>query len=317
MARYAAPFAHGLMFHRFHNSGAIPSGQGSLTEVEFEKILSYVGLERILSPQEWLWRVKSQTLRDEDLCITFDDGLMSQLNVALPVLDKYRIKAFWFVFSSVFEGGIDKNEVYNRFATRFFAGFDEFYEVFARFHPVSEDVLSENGFGSFARSLRTQFPFYTESDIQFRFIRNKLLSRLGFEEIMDRMIEAKGLSVSQIAEDLWLCDQQLESLSRRDHVIGLHSYSHPFEMAKLKALEQKEQYTRNYEHIRRATGGLVESMSHPLNSYNEDTLAILTGMGIACGFRSNISQPVGRCINASSLELAREDGVNLLKMTSN
>jgi len=314
MGIYPSRFAHGLMFHRFYKSGNPSAGQGSLTEVEFEKILNYVGTERILQPAEWISRVKTHSLQKHHLCITFDDGLRSQFDVALPILEKYRLKAFWFVFSSVFNGEIDRNEVYNRFATTEFTSFEVFVEEFFQFYPVPDRVFQNNGYGHFTRSLREQFPFYTEKDIKFRFIRNKLLLRSDFEKVMDSMIETKGLSVSKIAEDLWLTNEHLQSLYENGHCIGLHSYDHPFTMADLPVEKQEEQYARNYKHISHATGGIVECMSHPLNSYSQDTIDILSKMGIICGFRSNMTQPIEKSINTHRLELAREDGVNFLKI---
>ena len=313
MDAYPSRFPHGLMFHRFHKSTGSPAGQGSLTELEFEEIINYVGPARILSAQEWLWKVKSNSLQKSDLCITFDDGLRSQFNVALPVLERYKLKAFWFVFSSVFDGEIDRNEVYNRFATEEFTSFDVFVEEFLRFCPVTYRVLMNKGYEQFAQNLREQFPFYSENDIKFRFIRTKLLIRSDFEKVIDSMIEAKRLSASKIAEDLWLTNEHLQSLHENGHCIGLHSYDHPFVMADLPAEKQEEQYARNYKHISHATKESVECMSHPLNSYDADTIEILSRMGIICGFRSNMTEPIGKLINAHRLELAREDGVNILK----
>lgn len=313
MSGYRSDFAHGLMFHRFHKSGTLPSGQGSLTEVGFEKLLNHVGLERILSPQEWLSRVTTGSLQADDLCITFDDGLRSQFEVALPVLEKYKLQAFWFVFSSVFEGNIDRNEVYNRLATTEFASFDLFVEDFFQFYSVPCEVFERKDYKHFNQNLGGQFPFYTENDLKFRFVRNKLLSRNDFNKVMDSMIEAKGLSVSLIAKDLWLNNEHLASLVEKGHCIGMHSYDHPFTIADLPVEKQEEQYARNYEHVSRITGEDVKAMSHPLNSYSAETLKILLKLGIVCGFRSNMTSPMGKAINGHRLELAREDGVNIVR----
>ena len=314
MRAYSARFAHGLMFHRFHKSGTAPLGQGSLTEVEFEKILIHVGIERILSPQEWLSRVKSQSLQSDDICITFDDGLKSQFDVALPVLDRYGIKAFWFIFSSVFDGQIDRNEAYNCFATTAYTSFDEFVEDFFKFYPVHEGELTGSGYSLYAKTQRELCPVYSENDIKFRFVRNKLLPRRDFEKVMDSMIEAKGLGVSKIAEGLWLNNEHLHSLYQNCHRIGLHSYNHPFVMAELLVKEQEDQYLRNYQHINRVTGDIVECMSHPLNSYTQDTIDFLSGIGVVCGFRANMSPPINKRINGHPLELAREDAAILSRI---
>jgi peptidoglycan/xylan/chitin deacetylase (PgdA/CDA1 family) len=312
MEAYPSNFAHGLMFHRFHKSGQPPSGQGSLTNVEFGKIINHVGIARILTPEEWIFRLKTDSLRRHDLCITFDDGLRSQFDVALPVLERYKLKAFWFVFSSVFDGGIDRNEVWNRFATTEFISFEVFVEEFLQFHPLRDNAFKNNDYEHYTQGMQEEFPSYTENDIKFRFIRDKLILRSDFEKVIDRMVEAKGKSISKIAEDIWLTNEHLQLLYKRGHYIGLHSYDHPFLMAELPAEKQEEQYATNYKHISRITGGVVECMSHPMNSYNADTLEILSNRNIICGFRASMTPPIGKAINGHSLELAREDAVNLL-----
>lgn len=310
---YTSRFAHGLMFHRFHKSGTSPLGQGSLTDVELDRILNFIGKNRVLTPQEWLFKLKNKKLQENDVCITFDDGLKSQLDVALPVLDCYGIKAFWFVFSSVFNGGIDRNEVYNRFATTQFASFDEFVEEFFAFSPVPQSLLLEHGYDLYAKKLQGEYPFYSKNDLRFRFVRNKILCKSDFESVMDGMIERSGLNVPQIARDIWLTNEDLFYLSASGHTVGLHSYDHPFAIADLPVVAQEEQYLLNCRHINQVTGKAVECVSHPLNSYSADTLDILLGMGIVCGFRANMSPPRGKAINGHPLELAREDGINILR----
>src|SRR6266403_5902 len=114
------------MFHRFHHEGGLPSGQGSITDRDFETILLFIGLSNIRTPQEWLSKLQDGHLGTQDVCITFDDGLISQFELALPILDKYKLKAFWFVYSSVFEGGPDRNEISNYLAVRYFSSFGEY-----------------------------------------------------------------------------------------------------------------------------------------------------------------------------------------------
>jgi peptidoglycan/xylan/chitin deacetylase (PgdA/CDA1 family) len=312
MVAYTSTFAHGLMFHRFHKAANRPPGQGSLTEGQFEQVLNYIGTDRILLPEEWLYRVKKNSLQKHHLCITFDDGLKCQFDIALSILERYKLKAFWFVFSSVFDGGIGRFEVYNRFAATEFTSFNEFFEEFLQSCPVPDEMFKDNAYEHFVRDFKEQFPFYSNNEIKFRYIRNKLLPKSNFEEVMDSMIEAR-MPISKISNDLWLTNEHLKLLSKNGHCIGLHSYDHPLAMADLTPAEQEEQYARNYKHISHVTGKRVECMSHPCNSYNADTIDILSKMNICCGFRSNMTPPIGKPINAHCLEFAREDGVNLLK----
>ena len=57
----------------------------------------------------------------------------------------------------------------------------------------------------------------------------------------------------------------------------------------------------------------IIAASHPLGSYNSDTLDILTKLGIKCAFRSNNTMiDHSKKMNPSSLELARVDVCDIL-----
>ena len=68
----------------------------------------------------------------------------------------------------------------------------------------------------------------------------------------------------------------------------------------------------NYRFIYKITKKKPISMSHPLNSYNRDTLKILKKMKIICGFRSTL-YPKSKA-NCSNLELARNDPTHILRL---
>ncbi len=303
------------MFHRFHKEATRPLGQGSITDVEFEAILRYVGMERILSPREWLARVQTGTLQLTDICITFDDGLKSQFEVALPVLNRLGLKSFWFVFSSVLNGSVDRNEIASYLASFVFSSFEEFSGRFEQHASLAREDLSSKEFTEFSGRMREKFRFYSDADIRFRYIRNFLLSRRKFEAIVDRMIEEAGLTVTEIASRLWMTEEDILSLHQGGHAIGLHSLSHPFMLASLPLSEQEAEYKINHQHLSAITGSPPESMSHPLNSYSKETLGILKKLNITCGFCSNMSAPQdGKFANSGSLEFARMDSAELLKM---
>ena len=59
------------MFHRFHNVKDSFVGQGSISSNEFERIIKFVGVKRILNPKEWLFKLKSSSLNKSDLKLYF------------------------------------------------------------------------------------------------------------------------------------------------------------------------------------------------------------------------------------------------------
>lgn len=312
---YPAAHAHGIMFHHFHG-GRHAVGQGSISASELESILDFVGRDRILDPPEWLRRLDRGTLEPQDLCLTFDDALLSQIDVALPVLERLGLKAIWFVFSCVFEGRPAKFEMYRAFRCRYFRSVDQFSALFLHRVARSEHaaklraVLDQD---EIARRLAI-FPFYSRLDVEFRLVRDYALTPVEYEALMDAWIADSGVSQEELARDLWMTDDHLRELASRGHAIGLHSYSHPMVMSSLAPHEQKIEYEKNIAHIRCVSGTAPVAMAHPANSYDDRTLDILMSLGIRCGFRSNMS-PVraGQLPNRKALELMRQDHANIIR----
>ena len=80
---------HGIMFHHFHDFERHIKCDGSIDSDDFEKLLDYYSKSHnIISADDYIKKLKSNTLRDSDVCLTFDDGLLCQYDVALPVLRK-------------------------------------------------------------------------------------------------------------------------------------------------------------------------------------------------------------------------------------
>src|SRR4051794_18619226 len=96
--------AHGIMFHHFHDDdvdleGGIghPAGQGSISADTLRAMIQSIGPTRILPAHEFLHRAVAGKLTDHHVCLTFDDNLMCQYDVAVPVLEEFGLTAFWFV----------------------------------------------------------------------------------------------------------------------------------------------------------------------------------------------------------------------------
>ena len=90
--------AHGIMFHHFRNREH-PSGQGAISADEFRALVEDVGIERILPAREWFRRAVEGTLNEQDRCLSFDDGLRCQYDVAFPVMRELGLTAFWFPYT--------------------------------------------------------------------------------------------------------------------------------------------------------------------------------------------------------------------------
>ena len=101
------------MFHRFQDSKNKSAVTGALTSKNLRKLINFIGRKRILNPDEWISKLNKGNLEKKDVCLTFDDGLKSQIKVALPVLEKFNIKAFWFIHCNTLPNNFDKSEIFS------------------------------------------------------------------------------------------------------------------------------------------------------------------------------------------------------------
>lgn len=302
------------MFHHFHARRNHVRSQGSIDADQLRQMIARIGRERILSATEFLDRALAGRLNDHHVCVTFDDNLLAQYDIAVPVLEELGLTAFWFVYTSVMQGNIERLEIYRHFRTTMFSSVDDFYNAF--FVRLSESKLSrrvETAMRTFEPSqYLSAFAFYTESDRRFRFVRDDVLGSDNYAAAMDEMMRDAGYDIRAAAKALWMSDADVLSLHRSGHVIGLHSHTHPTRMERLSEDDQKYEYRSNHAHLTALLGEPPLTMSHPCNSYSAATLDILQSLGVRVGFRANMQVHSG----AGPLELPREDHANLLQQIS-
>lgn len=299
----------GIMFHHFHNDKHFRA-QGSLSSDEFSKMLDWLDNQyNLIGAKEYLERFEKSQLLDKDICLTFDDALLCQYDVALPILKERSIDAFFFVYSSIYSGEPDNLEVFRYFRTNNFNDVEDFY---SQFFKLAEDENKGSLGQHFVRYKKLNylnaFPFYTENDKWFRYLRDQVLGNCQYEQLMLNLMNAKNFSPNDIIKDLWMSEDNLREISRQGHLIGLHSYNHPTQISKLNYKKQYEQYIKNLDHLNSIVGDIV-CMSHPCGDYNKDTLKILNDLGIRIGFRSSLTELKIK----SKFEIPREDHANIYK----
>ena len=299
-------FTHSIMFHHFHSEKHLPA-QGSLSSDDFSEMLDWLG-ERynLIGANEYLHKFNNSALEPQDICLSFDDALLCQYDIALPILKERRLDAFFFVCSSVLNKQ-DNLEILRYFRTNLFSSIDDFYEQF--FNLVDEyyeDELVTHKEHYPALHYLDAFLFYSKDDKWFRYLRDQVLGPERYEEMMISLMEKKNFNSDEIINELCLSEDNLKEVAKHGNLVGLHSFDHPTQISKLSYEEQLHQYTDNYNHLKRLVGEVV-SMSHPCGDYNDDTLKILSDLGIQIGFRSSLSTTEVK----SRFEIPRDDHANI------
>ena len=307
------------MFHHFHDNKIHKSGQGSIDENDFYKLLKFIGKKNILDADDFFIRFKENKLKSNHICLTFDDGIKSQIDVALPILEDLKIKGFFFIYSSLFTGKPDLLEVYRYFRINYFDSIEYFYKEF--YNTLNKDL--KTFFIKNKKNIKIakkKFPHYSIEDIKFRLIRDKYLNKNQYQKVMFKMFNEKKFNHKAFYKHLFMNKYDLFQLKKLGHSIGLHSHEHPTLMENLSYEEQYKEYRKNMEifmKILKIDKTEIKTMSHPCGSYNKDTLNILSKLGIELGFKQimDIEKNRGmKKVNNSFLEIARQDHSKIIKM---
>lgn len=303
-------FSHAVMFHHFYDENH-PKGQGAISGEEFEQILDWLSNYYLINDAHvYLEKVLNNNLHKTDICLSFDDALLCQYDVALPILKKKAIKAFFFVYSSPFGGDPDYLEIFRYFRTVAFEDMDDFYNCFFSEFKQSGFASNPNFENTIPNDYLDDFSFYSFNDKLFRFLRDEVLKPNNYKKLMMEIMNKKEFNIKEVKSTLWLSNKHLKEIESDGHIIGLHSNSHPTKIDDLDIQAQKEEYKKNANHLKSILDQDIISMSHPCGNYDSNTLKILQDLGIKIGFRSNTSIKEIK----SNLEIPREDHANILKI---
>jgi len=300
----------GVMFHHFHSQSHLVR-PGSISSGELDELLSHLKREfSILGPETFLAQLLDDTLKKTDIVLSFDDSLLSQFDVAIPVLDAHSIKGLFNVYSSVFTGEPDPLELFAIYRASEFENFDDYWsrflDVAEQLKPGIQRMIEE----SFPSAWLSNFPFYSVNERKFRFLRDRLISKEEYLTIMFELIsQSTGFSSEKAIKDAWMQKEHLQLLLTEGHSVGLHSHTHPTQMADLPEEEQRAEYVANKDWIESQLMVTPTWVAHPCGNYSETTLKILDDLGVQGGFRSSLTPG----FYGSPLEVPREDHANIMK----
>ncbi len=290
---------HGIMFHHFHKNKKFPKSPGSINLNQLEKIIKYVGKRNIINAEEFLERKIKNNLNKKNICITFDDGLKSQM-ITLKLLKKYSIQAFFFINTKYIDYNNISPELTRYFIYIYCKGMKNFYKIFAKNCSLNLNIFFKNK-KSEIKKYKLKYKFYSIEDIKFRIIRN-YLDTSKFNSIIEKIMFQKKFDKKKIVKNLYMSKKDLIKINKMGHIIGLHSHSHPMKISKLSKDIIKKEFVTNKNCIKRIIGSdkIIKAMSHPTGSCSKDTKKILKSIGIKIGF-SNIENKKNR----SNFEISR------------
>ncbi len=292
----------GLMFHHFH-SKSHKKTQGSISKTKFEKIIKDIGIKNIVSARSFLNNKKK-------ICLTFDDGLKCQYDVALPILKKYKIKAFWFIYTSALKANVNNLELFRIFRNKKFNNFNLFYAAFCK-------LIENQNYKKFLETekkniyvFKEYYNFYSINEIKFRFLRDKFLKKTTYQNIIKKLYQKYNFDYKKEFKNIFIKKKHIKELSENGHFIGLHTHSHPTNISSLSIKSQKKEYRLNKRILEKIIKKKIITSSHPCGKYNFSTLKILREMGIMLSFNAKLKID-NKNQKFKNLTIPREDHANL------
>lgn len=299
------------MFHHF-NSELHPTRPGSLSGQDFEDMLDFLEHEfHIVTPDDFARFSERDRFLKPAVVLTFDDALLSQVEVASPILRERGYAGIFSVYSSVFGGDPDPLEIFASFRAEAFSDFSSFLQEF-ELEVMRNEILDDWNLQShFPDDYLSEFPFYSSEERRFRYLRDETLGPSRYFDVMWSMIQSNSsFDVEEVKGRLWMKPSHLTHLVSEGHSIGLHSHSHPTRLDRLSRDVQMQEYSQNFDWILANVGVEPQFVAHPCGRYSIDTLEILTNLGVKIGFRSSMTGKSG----GSPLEVPREDHANILQL---
>ena len=300
------------MFHRLCDKKKDSKIPGTITKKNIEDIIKFVNPKNILNPLVWLNKSKKNQLKKNDLCLTFDDGLLSQKKIALPILNKYGLKAFWFVHTQHFYKKFDNNEIFTKVIFNKFKNFKIFFKEYSLFNKLDLKIFNSKEFYEYFKIQKKYCKYYSMEEVQYRYLRDFYFTRKKHEKLMINFFLKKNINLSKESKKIWLSKKDISYLCKNNHVIGLHSFSHPSQISQLSNKSQEREYRKNLYSLNSICHKEITSMAHPMNSYNSNTFKVLKKLGIACGFKADTSKELGLKKDNKNLVFKRIDVAEIL-----
>lgn len=284
----------GIMFHYFHDQSKNIKCQGSLSASDLVDIIEFSKKKfRLLDANEYVILAEKNKLEPDMACLTFDDGLLCQYEVAMPVLNHYGISAFWFIYTMPFmeDEKRDKLEIYHYFRNAYFDTITEFYNAFFDYLKKTKFFLEYNISGEIKsfkpERYRPDCEFYTYDDRLFRYIRSNIL-KMDYHVIMEQMMNSYGFNYK--TADLWIKPEQLKNMAQSGQVIGLHTHTHNTDLCSLTYDEQKREWEENKKRLKNIIQCDLIAASYPCGNYNIHSIEILKRNKIKLAFSDRISK---------------------------
>lgn len=265
-----------LLYHRvLSQPDELSPGEPSAAQFDAQMaVLSRVF--NVLPLEDALSRLRDGTLPSRALCITFDDGYLDNVEVALPILRTHGLVATFFIASGLIDGGRMMH--------------DTVIESVRRFPSQSAD-LGWMGLG--ARVIDGPGMRLSLVDEIVRKIKY-----LSFEERSETCQRLAAIATEPLPGNLMMTSEQVRDLKRAGMGVGAHTHEHPI-LSRLEPAQARAQITKSREVLADILGAAPTMFAYPNGKPGLDYTAEHVAMVKEAGFTSAVSVAFGTASRTS------------------
>lgn len=268
-----------FLFHRVPER-TDPMFPGEPDARRFDAIVGWIASQfRVLDPLEACERLVAGTLPSRAAILTFDDGYRDNVEVALPILERHRVRAAFFVATGYLEGGAMFND-----------------RVFEALRRTSRDAIDLRLFGC------GEGPLLPASDTAAR----RAIAERIITMIKHRPPAERARAVERLEAHCGVCvdfdpmmrPEQVRTLHVRGMTVGGHTRTHPI-LAALSPDDAWEEIRGGRDDLRSLLGEEIDLFAYPNGRLGRDFEPTHSGMARRAGYRFAFTTAPGAAARAT------------------
>jgi peptidoglycan/xylan/chitin deacetylase (PgdA/CDA1 family) len=224
-------------------------------------------------------RLATGTLPPRAACITFDDGYRNNFEVALPILQRRRLPATFFIATGALTEGAMWNDL------------------------IIESIRHCHGSFSLGRFGFSDYPIHSEPDRVA--VIDRALDAMKYLPVDERAARAREIYRTYVGErtpSLMMAPEMLRTLVEHGHDVGGHTVSHPI-LSKVDDVRAAREIRDCRDWIASATGRAPTSFAYPNGRPGTDFAPRHRKMAREAGFTCAVSTTWG-CASPSADPMA-------------